>query len=199
MRSIRIGTVAVAFVGLSALAACSSSSKPASAPSHSSSGGPRPASASGTSSAPRQIEVNHRETSPTTKPSSHIRARGLGDRSGGMGAEQQPAGITFADKYNNIVISTAATATAPTAASTRSNELPAIQAAAQGFAPGQITMVQRTAGTAILITYRALSAVNPVTGKVVNESVERYEFWRNGQRWSSPWPRRSDRTMSTRG
>ena len=41
--------------------------------------------------------------------------------------------------------------------------------------------MHRTAGTAVLITYHALSAVNPVTGKVANEAVERYEFWRNGR------------------
>lgn len=182
MRSIRIGTVAVAFVGLSALAACSSSSKPASAPSHSSSGGPRPASASGTSSAPRQIEVNPPGDIPDNQAFVPYQGTGFSVTvPEGWAQSSNPAGITFADKYNNIVISTAATATAPTAASARSNELPAIQAAAQGFAPGQITMVQRTAGTAILITYRALSAVNPVTGKVVNESVERYEFWRSGR------------------
>ena len=42
--------------------------------------------------------------------------------------------------------------------------------------------VARTAGAAILITYQADSAPNPVTGKVVVEAVERYEFWRNGLR-----------------
>jgi hypothetical protein len=92
-----------------------------------------------------------------------------------------PNGVTFADKYNGIVISTTAASTAPTAASAQSTELPAIRAAAQGYVAGSITTVQRTSGSAILITYRALSAVNPVTGKVANESVERYEFWRGGR------------------
>ena len=58
--------------------------------------------------------------------------------------------------------------------------MPAIKTAAKGFVAGTVTTVQRAAGTAVLITYHALSAVNPVTGKVANEAVERYDFWRNG-------------------
>lgn len=88
--------------------------------------------------------------------------------------------VVFSDKYNSITITTANAASAPTPATARSRELPAIQAAAKGFTPGAISTVHRTAGSAVLITYHALSAVNPVTGKVANEAVERYEFWRNG-------------------
>ena len=36
------------------------------------------------------------------------------------------------------------------------------------------------AGSAVLITYQADSAPNEVTGKVVADAVERYEFWDNG-------------------
>jgi hypothetical protein len=88
--------------------------------------------------------------------------------------------VVFSDKYNSITITTTSTAKAPTAASARATELAAIKAAAKGFTPGAISAVHRTAGNAVLITYHALSPVNPVTGRVANEAVERYEFWRSG-------------------
>lgn len=89
--------------------------------------------------------------------------------------------VIFSDKYNSITITSASSAAAPTPASAASREVPTIKAAAQAFTPGSISQVHRTAGTALLINYRALSPVNPVTGKVANEAVERYEFWRAGR------------------
>jgi hypothetical protein len=86
----------------------------------------------------------------------------------------------FTDKYNSIRIEKLAAATAPTAASASATEVPSIKAHASGFVPGSVTTVHRRAGTAIKITYRADSPSNPVTGKVVVQDVERYEFWRNG-------------------
>jgi hypothetical protein len=98
----------------------------------------------------------------------------------GWARTAQAGAVVFSDKYNSITITTANAASAPTPATARSRELPAIKAAAKGFSPGAISTVHRAAGSAVLITYHALSAVNPVTGKVANEAVERYEFWRNG-------------------
>lgn len=86
----------------------------------------------------------------------------------------------FTDKFNSIRVEKLTASTAATVSSAKANELPAIKAAAHGFVPGTVTTVARTAGTAIKVTYRADSAPNAVTGKVVVESVERYEFWRNG-------------------
>ncbi len=88
-------------------------------------------------------------------------------------------GTLFSDKYNSIRIETAAAGVAPTVQSGQV-ELAAIRAAAQGFTPGDVTTVQRQAGSAVLITYRADSAPNSVTGKVVSQDVQRYEFWKNG-------------------
>lgn len=99
----------------------------------------------------------------------------------GWARTQQPSAVVFQDKYNSITITSNIAAAAPTVASARRSELPAIQAAAKGYTAGAITSVQRKAGGAVLITYHALSWVNPVTGKVANEAVERYEFWRAGR------------------
>jgi len=89
--------------------------------------------------------------------------------------------VIFSDKYNIITVTSAASAKAPSAASARTSDLPAIKAASRGFVPGAVSIVQRKAGGAVLITYRALSPVNPVTGKVANEAVERYTFWKAGK------------------
>ncbi len=86
----------------------------------------------------------------------------------------------FTDKYNSVRIDVLRAAKAPTVASSTATELPAIKAAAHGFVPGAVTTVPRTSGPAIKITYRADSAPNPVTGKVIVQAVERYEFWRKG-------------------
>lgn len=86
----------------------------------------------------------------------------------------------FTDKFNSVRIESLPAAKAPTVASSSATELPAIKAAEHGFVPGAVTTVSRTAGTAIKITYRADSAPNPVTSKVVVRAVERYEFWRKG-------------------
>ena len=46
---------------------------------------------------------------------------------------------------------------------------------------GSLTTVTRKAGPAVLIAYRADSAADPVTGRVVRDDVERYAFSRNGK------------------
>ena len=43
-----------------------------------------------------------------------------------------------------------------------------------------MTTVTRTAGTAVLVTYQADSAPDPVTGRAHRDDVQRYELWRNG-------------------
>ena len=89
-------------------------------------------------------------------------------------------GTLFSDKYNSIQINTAAAPTAPTV-QTGQAELTAIGSAATGFTPGKVTTEQRKAGSAVLITYQADSAPNSVTGKVISQDVQRYEFWNNGK------------------
>lgn len=89
--------------------------------------------------------------------------------------------ITFTDKLNGITIETAAAASAPTVASARTRELPAIAASAPKYAARTITMVNRKGGRGVLITYLVDSPPDPVTNKVVRDAVERYEFWRGGR------------------
>jgi hypothetical protein len=89
------------------------------------------------------------------------------------------AGVSFTDKLNTITIRTARAA-APTVASARAGEVPAIQRSLRGFTLSGLGVVSRPAGSVILIRYSADSQPDPVTGKVYRDAFERYEFFRKG-------------------
>jgi hypothetical protein len=89
--------------------------------------------------------------------------------------------VVFTDKFNSVRIDSVPRSQAPDVASARAQEVPQLQSSVPGFRVGQVTMVQRSAAPAVLITYQANSAPNAVTGKSVTEAVERYEFWRGGR------------------
>ncbi|HEV2934818.1 MAG TPA: hypothetical protein VGY96_16925, partial [Streptosporangiaceae bacterium] len=57
---------------------------------------------------------------------------------------------------------------------------PAIKLPLHGFALTGVSVVSRPAGTAVLIRYSADSRPDPVTGKVYQDTFERYEFYRHG-------------------
>ncbi len=90
------------------------------------------------------------------------------------------ATTTFASHFNSIHISATKSAAAPTVTTARTTEIPTLQHDIDGFALGNVTTVSRAAGVAVLVTYGANSAPDPVTGKRVALDVERYEFWRTG-------------------
>lgn len=86
---------------------------------------------------------------------------------------------TYTDHYNTIRIETTSSAAAPTVATVPTIEIPTLTRDVPNFELGKVTSVTRTAGTAVLVTYRAGSTPDPVTNKRVALDVERYEFWRN--------------------
>lgn len=91
-------------------------------------------------------------------------------------------GTVFTDKLNHIEVQTSKVATAPTVASVTAVDVPQLQASVPKFANPKVVTVSRTAGTGVLLTYQRDSAVDPVTGKVVRDAVERYSFFRAGTR-----------------
>ncbi len=99
----------------------------------------------------------------------------------GWARSEDGAATTFTDKLNSIRVETVPRASAPDVDTVTAEELPQISATAQNYVAGQVSTVTRSAGDAVLITYTADSAPDPVTGKIVNDAVERYEFWRAGQ------------------
>jgi hypothetical protein len=88
---------------------------------------------------------------------------------------------TYSDHYNTIRLETSSVPVAPTVASVGSTQVPALQRTVPNFQLGKVSQVSRPAGAAVLVTYRAGSATDPVTGKRVAIDVEQYEFWRNGR------------------
>ncbi|MGW6504404.1 hypothetical protein [Nonomuraea angiospora] len=84
-----------------------------------------------------------------------------------------PTGAGFTDKLNTIRIETAPAAAPPTEASVR-NQVHSGDIRTLGT-------VSRNGGKAVRIVYRADSARDPVTGKVVKDEVERYVFYHAGR------------------
>src|SRR4051794_31638414 len=70
---------------------------------------------------------------------------------------------------------------APTTASVRADEMPAIERSTRCATVGNVSSVLRKSGPAIRVVYRAESDPEPVTGKVVLDDVERYDFWHAGK------------------
>jgi hypothetical protein len=98
----------------------------------------------------------------------------------GWARTSQGGVVSFTDKLNTIRLQAQPAPAAPTVASARQAELPAIRAASRHLERVAVGRATRKAGTAVLITYRADAPPDPVTGKVVHDAVERYEFWRGG-------------------
>lgn len=88
---------------------------------------------------------------------------------------------TFTDHYNSIALQVLPAAQRPTVGSARSVELPALRSQVAKFGLQGVSETQRSAGAVVLAKYLLDSAPNPVTGKVVRDIAERYEFWKAGQ------------------
>jgi hypothetical protein len=88
--------------------------------------------------------------------------------------------VIFSDKLNSIKVETA-TATAAPSVATGQSDLEKIKTTVQGFAAGKVSTVSRKSGQALLVSYRADAPADPVTGKVVNDDIERYQFFNAGR------------------
>lgn len=87
--------------------------------------------------------------------------------------------VVYSDKFNSVRVESVPMAAAPSETSVRATELPSLTSL-PGYHAGSVRTVQRTAGPGVLVTYEATSPPDPVTGKKVTDSVERYEFWHGG-------------------
>jgi hypothetical protein len=98
----------------------------------------------------------------------------------GWARSSQNGTVTFTDKLNSVSIAVDSLPHPVTPSYAKSHEVPELRQTVRTFAMGDITTVFRHAGKAVLLTYQEDSEPSPVTGKVVRDAVERYEFWRNG-------------------
>ncbi|MGW0633103.1 hypothetical protein [Streptomyces sp. NPDC002758] len=87
---------------------------------------------------------------------------------------------SFTDKLNRVELAPVTAASAPTTGSVTAQTVPRLRRTVPNFAPGKVSVVARHAGQAVLLTYQGDSAPDPVTGKVVRDSFERYALYRQG-------------------
>ncbi|MEV6865071.1 hypothetical protein AB0M44_29200 [Streptosporangium subroseum] len=92
-----------------------------------------------------------------------------------------PAGASFTDKLNSVKIELRPAASAPTVDTVKRDEVPALQSAGGNFTLKKVETVGRKGGQAVRLVYQVDSLPNPVTGKVIRDDAERYEFYNNGQ------------------
>lgn len=172
---------------------CSSGAKPAASPASTSS--PRPAvNAPSPSSGPSTcsaVSPGATKPGPETNPPGDIpdnqafvayQPPAGGYRISvpeGWGRVEQSSAAAFTDKFNSIRLEILAAPAAPTVTSAQA-EVAGLAAKAPCFQAGAVSAVSRRAGPAVLVTYRADSPPDAVTGKVVHRDIERYEFWRAG-------------------
>jgi hypothetical protein len=99
----------------------------------------------------------------------------------GWARRQAGPAVTFGDKFNAIRVELTSAPSAPTVASAQSADVALLASTVPCFQAGKVSQVSRKSGPAVVITYRADSAPDPVTNKVVRLDVERYQFWHAGR------------------
>ena len=166
---------------IAGLVACSSSpsNHPATAPADSPNSANSPATAAGGADVSASGDIPDNQVYVPYRSPAGTAAFVLNVPEGWARAEANGS-VTFSAKLNRIRIDTVTAAAAPTVTSVQTTELPTIQTASAHFQGGQVSSVTRKGGSAVLITYLADAAPDPVTGKVVHNEVQRYEFWRAG-------------------
>lgn len=138
-----------------------------------------PASATSTGPSAPIIEINPPGDIPDNQAYVTYQEKGFSFAAPEGWARSGGSEVVFSDKYNSITVTTEVSPTAPTPSSLGSG-VRRIGARTPGYVAGHVTTVIRKAGQALLATYQAYSAVNPVTGKVAREAVEKYVFWKAG-------------------
>jgi hypothetical protein len=178
-----LGAMALA-VGL---AACGGSKSPSAAPTTSTTASTGTAGATSTSSGapnPNTTEVSPSGDIPDNQvfvPYSDTAGPFTVKVPEGWSRVDSASAVVFTDKLNSIRLEVVPAGAAPTVASATANEVPSLKASSSGYQAGTVTTVSRKGGTAVLIAYKADSAPDAVTGKVVHLDLERYEFWKAGK------------------
>lgn len=200
----RLGTVVATASLLALISACSSSSTTAPPPAPRGTSGPSttgagaapsPAPTGGTTSAPSAPPASSPGPAPATEfhppgdipdnqvyvdyqpPGSAVRIK----VPEGWSRSSSGGTTTFSDHYNSIAIQVVPQAKPPTVATAARVDVPQLSKTVVNFTHGSISRIQRQHGPAVLVTYFFDSAANPVTGKVVRDAAQRYEFWHAGQ------------------
>jgi hypothetical protein len=89
--------------------------------------------------------------------------------------------VTFTDKLNAIRMEAVPAASQPAVTSAKRVAVPRLARTVKGFTAGDVTTVDRHAGTAVRITYLADASADAVTARQGQDAVERYVFFHRGK------------------
>jgi hypothetical protein len=89
--------------------------------------------------------------------------------------------VTFTDKLNGVQVMTGSSTAAPTVASAKQVDVPALKSSQAAFELRSVASVSEPAGTGVRITYRRNSAPDAVTGRQYRDEVARYELFGHGR------------------
>src|SRR5205823_3952344 len=89
--------------------------------------------------------------------------------------------VVFTDKLNTIRLQSTSASGPLTVAVAKRAVVPQLARTVKGYRAGTVSVVARTAGKALRITYLARAAADPVTGKAITDAVERYVFFHRGR------------------
>jgi hypothetical protein len=187
----RISLLVMAMV----LAGCSSggttSNSPQSPPAPADSGGSAssgPASTPAGPSSPAQAAVPAEKNPPGDIPDNlafvsytNTAGRYRFTHPEGWAENTKASTVTFTDKLNGVQATIGTATTAPTAASARQQDVPALTHSQAAFELRDITAVTVPAGRGVKIVYRRNSAPDAVTGRQYRDEVERYEVFSGGR------------------
>jgi len=99
----------------------------------------------------------------------------------GWARRRSGGAFVFTDKLNTVRLESKPSRGPLTAATVKRADVPSIARAATRFNLGDVTVVTRIPGKAVLVTYTADSPRDPVTGKVFADDYERYAFAHAGR------------------
>jgi hypothetical protein len=99
----------------------------------------------------------------------------------GWSQTAQGGTVRFTDKLNSIAVASRPAKGAVSLATVRTSDLPQLARSVKGYKAGSISIVNRTAGRAVRVSYLASAPADPVTGKVTTDAVERYVFSHGGR------------------
>jgi molybdenum cofactor biosynthesis enzyme len=97
----------------------------------------------------------------------------------GWTVQESPSRVSISEK-NNLVRIALAGGAAPSTASVQA-QLATLARSTPGLTVGKVATIALAGGPAVKATYTTLSAPNPVTGKQVTLTVDRYELARGGR------------------
>ncbi|WP_433305352.1 hypothetical protein ACQP2F_17835 [Actinoplanes sp. CA-030573] len=89
--------------------------------------------------------------------------------------------VTFTDKLNGVHASAGTATTAPTTATAKQQDVPALARSQAAFELRGVTEVTEPGGRGVRIVYRRNSAPDAVTGRQYRDEVERYELVSHGR------------------